>query len=160
MPDELKSTAEGESAKSGKKKFPLKMALIGVILIGIIGGGGLYIFKGGKSSSSPAVAAKKTDSVSVLVAMDPFILNLADPGRFLKMTLQFEVTNAAGGQLVAMKKPQLRDAIITLLGSKTVDDITSADGKMQLKDEMILRANQALGQPVVKNVYFTEFVMQ
>lgn len=161
MPDELQSEAAGGPADPGKKKFPLKMVLIGVIAVAVIGGAGLYLFKGGKSfSHSSASAKKKADAVSPLVALEPFILNLADPGRFLKMTLQFEVTDAAGEQLVNMNKPQLRDAIITLLGSETVDDISSADGKMQLKDQIILRANQELGKPVVKNVYFTEFVMQ
>ncbi len=160
MPEDLESEAAGDPSESGKKKFPIKMAVIGSKVLAVLGGGGVYLFSGGKSGSASGAAKKKEEVGAVLVPMEPFILNLADPGRFLKMTLQFEATSAAGGQLINLNKPELRDAIITLLGSETVDGIMSADGKMQLKDDIILRANQVLGKPVVKNVYFTEFVMQ
>ncbi len=160
MPEDLESEATGEPSKPGKKKFPLKMVLIAAIVLAVVGGAGVYLFRGKGGAAASGAVKKKKDTAIVLVPMEPFILNLADPGRFLKMTLQFEATDAAGGQLISLDKPELRDAIITLMGNETVDDIMTADGKMQLKDDIILRANQVLGKPVVKDVYFTEFVMQ
>ncbi|MBI3591994.1 MAG: flagellar basal body-associated FliL family protein, partial [Nitrospirae bacterium] len=53
-----------------------------------------------------------------------------------------------------------RDAIITLLTSKTFDALMSPEGKLQLKDEINMTANQILGNNSVKNAYLTEFVMQ
>jgi flagellar FliL protein len=88
------------------------------------------------------------------------VLNLSERGRFLKVTMQFELTSAANQALVAEKTPQLRDAIITLVSSKSVEAVSSPEGKFQLKDELLLRANQAMGKDVFKNLYFTEFVMQ
>jgi flagellar FliL protein len=58
------------------------------------------------------------------------------------------------------KTPQIRDAIITLLTSKTSDALISPEGKLQLKDEINIRINQVLGENSVKNVYLTDFVMQ
>jgi len=53
-----------------------------------------------------------------------------------------------------------RDAIITLVSSKSAEAVSSPEGKLQLKDELLLRANQSVGKDVFKNLYFTEFVMQ
>lgn len=158
MPEELDKTAE--TATPGKKKFPFKIVLMAVLGVAIISGAGFYLFKKGNSGPSGPSVKQKQEEASPLIALDPFILNLADPGRFLKMTLEVEVAGPDGATLVNTRKAQLRDAIITLLGNKTSDDISTADGKMQLKDELILRINQELGRPVIKNVYFTEFVMQ
>ncbi|MCK7505588.1 MAG: flagellar basal body-associated FliL family protein [Desulfobacterales bacterium] len=35
-----------------------------------------------------------------------------------------------------IRAPQMRDSIITLLTSKTVDSIITPEGKLQLKDEI------------------------
>jgi flagellar FliL protein len=58
------------------------------------------------------------------------------------------------------KSPQLRDAIITLLTSKSSESLFPPEGKLQLKDEINARMNQVLGANTVKNVYLTDFVMQ
>lgn len=95
-----------------------------------------------------------------LVSLEPFILNLADPGRHLKVALQFELNDEKDELKVKDRTPKLRDMIIMLLSSKSVDSVSSAEGKFQLKDEILLRANQAMGKELFKNVYFTDFVMQ
>jgi flagellar FliL protein len=95
------------------------------------------------------------------MALDPFVLNLAEPGRFLKVTMQIEIADAALQPAVETRIPQLRDAVITLVSSKSADSVSTPDGKFQLKDDLLLRANQAMGEGVTfKNLYFTEFVMQ
>jgi len=74
--------------------------------------------------------------------------------------MQLEIIDAENGALVEDRIPQLRDAIITLLSSKSAESVSSPEGKLQLKDELLLRTNQAIGKNIVKNLYFTEFVMQ
>jgi flagellar FliL protein len=96
----------------------------------------------------------------VLIAMDPFILNLVDPGRHLKVNLQLELVDEKEEPKVKERIPKLRDIIIMLLSSKTLDAVSSPEGKFQLKDEILLRVNQAMEKEMFKNVYFTEFVMQ
>jgi len=74
--------------------------------------------------------------------------------------MQFELTDLVNQQVVTEKTPQLRDAIITLVSSKSAESVASPEGKLQLKDELLLRANQSVGKDIFKNLYFTEFVMQ
>jgi flagellar FliL protein len=114
----------------------------------------------GKSGAGAEHKEAKEDAKSALVAMDPFVVNLSEHGRYLKITMQFELSDIANQDLVTSKSPNLRDAIITLLSSKSAEAVSGPEGKFQLKDELLLRGNQAVGKEVFRNLYFTEFVMQ
>jgi flagellar FliL protein len=50
--------------------------------------------------------------------------------------------------------------ILLLLSSKTLEQIQDIDGKIALRNELVSRINQALQQGRIKNLYFTEFVIQ
>ena len=166
MAEEKKDDAQpddaGEQETKPTKSHTSLFLVIGIIVLALAGGIGTYILLAGGKGGAPE--AKKEDEKkemkSALIALDSFVLNLAEQGRFLKVTMQFELADAASQPLVTDKMPQMRDAIITLMGSKSVESFSSAEGKLQLKDELILRANQAVGKEVFKNLYFTEFVMQ
>ncbi|MBW2087159.1 MAG: flagellar basal body-associated FliL family protein [Deltaproteobacteria bacterium] len=56
--------------------------------------------------------------------------------------------------------PQIKDSLLVLLSSKTFIDIKTVEGKMRLRMEIIGRINNFLTSGRVKNVYFTEFVVQ
>jgi flagellar FliL protein len=154
--------AEDEKPIKAKKSNKSLFILIGIIVVALAGGIGVYslLFSGKESKTSEAKHEKKEESKTALIALDSFVLNLAEQGRFLKVTMQFELADIANQPLVTEKTPQLRDAIITLVSSKSAEGLTSPEGKMQIKDELLLRANQAVGKDVFKNLYFTEFVMQ
>lgn len=150
-----------DTTKKSKKNLYL---IIGIIVLALAGGVVAYFLlagnKGGSHESKKEDKADKKEVKTSLIALDSFVLNLAEQGRFLKVTIQFELVDAANQQLVTDKMPQLRDAIITLMSSKSVESVSSPEGKLQLKDELLLRANQTLGKEIFKNLYFTEFVMQ
>lgn len=165
---------EGKPKKGGSKKLLIIIIAAALVLAGA--GVGAFLLLGGKGKKGDAEHAaepaggehgggdahggKGGAGKSTLVAFEPFILNLAEQGRFLKMTMQLELADAGYQAMVADKMPQLRDAIITLVSSKSVESLTSPEGKMQLKDELLLRVNMAIGKDAVKSIYFTEFVMQ
>lgn len=168
--------SEEDKAKEGKGKKGSKKLLIIIIAAALVlagAGVGAFLFLGGKGEKGGAEhgaepAAEhggghkddKTAGKSVLVSLDPFILNLAEQGRFLKATMQMELSGIEVQPMVTDKVPQVRDAIITLVSSKSADALSSAEGKLQLKDDILLRVNIVIGKDVVKNIYFTEFVMQ
>lgn len=173
-----------EKAKEGKPQKGLNKKLLIIIVAAALvltgAGVGAFLLLGGKGKKSAEAEhgvekaadhgggeAKGGDAhggggggKGNLVAFEPFILNLAEQGRFLKMTMQLELANAGYQNMITDKSPQLRDTIITLVSSKSVESLTSPEGKMQLKDELLLRVNMALGKDAVKSIYFTEFVMQ
>jgi len=145
------------------KKGSKALILIIVIASVVLGAGGFvgYTLLAGKKPDNEA-HEKKSDSKTSIIALDPFVLNLADHGRYLKVTIQFEISDESLHETVKTKTPQLRDTIITLVSSKSLNAISSPEGKFQLKDEVLFRANQVMGmeKDIFKNLYFTEFVMQ
>ena len=162
---EEKQEGKPEEEKAVKTKSSNKslILIIGIIVLALAGGVGAYmLFAGGKNATKDAKKEeeKKKDVKTALVALDSFVLNLAEHGRFLKVTMQMELADASFQPLFAEKTPQLRDAIITLISSKSAEAVASPEGKMLLKDELLLRANQSVGKDIFKNLYFTEFVMQ
>jgi flagellar FliL protein len=158
QPDEEKAE-KTRPKKSNKSLFIIS----GIIVVALAGGIAAYSLlfsnKGGESSAEAKHELKK-DTRTSLIALESFVLNLAEQGRFLKVTMQFEIADQANLPLVTERTPQLRDAIITLMSSKSAEALSSPEGKLQIKDELLLRANQAVGKDVFKNLYFTEFVMQ
>ena len=155
--------ADAEKRGTSKKKISKKLLIvIAIVLLTAIGGFvGYTKFFGGKSDAQEkGHTDAKSGQKSALVPLDPFVVNLSEPGRYLKLTMQLEVESSSNQSMVTEKMPNLRDAVITLLSSKSAESVASPEGKFQLKDELILRVNQAVGKEIFKNLYFTEFVMQ
>lgn len=167
MVDEKEEEKLEEETEKPKKKKGKKLILIIVIAVAVVlGGGGAFFFLS-KSGGGGDKAAKKGESggkeeSSAMFSLDPFVVNLSDQGanKFLKVSMQLELSSQAAMESAKVKTPQIRDAIINLLTSKTSDTLMSPEGKLQLKDEVNMMANQILGNNSVKNVYLTEFVMQ
>ncbi|MEI7989120.1 MAG: flagellar basal body-associated FliL family protein [Chloroflexota bacterium] len=63
-------------------------------------------------------------------------------------------------QELEQKRPLLDDTIITLVSSKTFENIYTASGKEQLKKEMMTLLNGRMPEYKVIFVYFSEFTVQ
>jgi flagellar FliL protein len=102
--------------------------------------------------------------------MEPFVVNLADPGsrRYLRVNLKLEFKKPEETEpLLTERMPQVRDAILLLLSSKTADQLVSPEGKTNLRQELTDQLNIVLKKgkkkkvkKVVKNLYFMEFLIQ
>jgi flagellar FliL protein len=157
--DLQEETPEGSKKEGGNKKL-LIIIIAATIVLGAGGFAG-YKLLASKGGGNEALKKHEIANTSIF-ALTPFILNLLDHGRYLKVTIQFEITDKSLHEGVEAKTPQLRDTIITLVSSKSINSISSPEGKSQLKDELLFRANQIMGmdKDIFKNLYFTEFVMQ
>ncbi len=100
--------------------------------------------------------------MGVFVSLDPFIVNLAsDAGkRYLKITMQLELARPDMTAEVTNRMPQIKDAVITVLSSKSAEDLLTIEGKFRLKEQVLTRINNTLTNGVVKNIFFVEFVIQ
>ncbi len=162
-------TPEKDDGKPPKPKGGNKSRLLLIIApiaaIALAAGGyfGYTLLSQGKGKAeAPAAAAKKAKDGEkvVLFSIEPFVVNLSEPGRYLKVTMQFELAGQTEEKSVTEKVPILRDVIITLIGNQTYEYAASTEGKIQLKDEILLRTNRLFGKEVFRNLYFTDFVMQ
>ena len=153
-----KSDGKKEKKKGGKGIN--KLLIIAPLVAIALGAGGYFGYSHFFAGKKSAAGSKDAKTKSVLYSMDPFVVNLAEPGRYLKVTMQFETEGEAAQPIITEKTPILRDIIITLISSQTYETASSAEGKLQLKDEILFRTNQVFGKEVFRNLYFTDFVMQ
>jgi len=164
--------AEGEEPKKKKSKL-LLFIIIGVVLILVAGGAAAYFFLFSQPSDKELAQQIKQEQkqqkpkeqgpkVGVFMPLDPFIVNLADPqaSHFLKATITLELVDDSAKKEADKLLPAIRNDIIILLSSQTMDDVITTEGKMRLRDQIITRLNHILGPDKVKNVYFSQFIVQ
>ena len=147
--------------------------LIGVLMVLMVGlGGGLFMMWNKLSTlntQSVANAGEKPDQegnlehpLGPIFSLDTFIVNLADKGgnRYLRVTMDLELENPEMEAEIAQRLPQVRDSILMILPTKRFEDISTVQGKISLRDEMLETINGFLSQGKISNIYFKEFVVQ
>ena len=159
-------TAEGvEEVKGGSLK---KIVILGLALA-VLGGGGFagwkfFLAKKIFPSKDNVVTAtpKESKAPGILLKMEPFIVNLLDQEgkRYLKTQFQIEVDSEEVQKELQARTPQVRDAILLLLTSKSFSQIGVPEGKTELRTELIERINAILKGGTIRTLYFTEFVVQ
>jgi len=189
MAKEKKDAGETQEGGKKKGKGKLILIVI-VVLVLVVAGVAVKMFVlGGKKKETPKTTAKteqaKTEQQApppepayepvnesnlTPVVIGPLIVNLADVGgdRYLKIKLVLlEVPTAAKKEKkegekegISLQDAVIRDTIITVLSSKTSDDLLSVSGKEELKNELITAINQALHRNLVRKIYFLEFIIQ
>ena len=94
--------------------------------------------------------------------MDTFIVNLSDPKgkRYLRITMDLEMSKEKLREEIEMRVPQIRNAILMILPTRTFEGIHSIEGKIALRDEIMTEMNNILSKGSITNIYFTEFVVQ
>ncbi len=169
MAEENKENQETEEEKKGGGKKKL-IFLILIVLLLAGGGGAAYKFlildKKEETADQKAEKIeqeiKNVEDVGIQYDVGSFIVNLADKDadRYLKVSVVLEVQDQSIVQEIEKRLPQIKDAITTLLFTKNSREIKTPEGMEQLKEEIIKRVNAILPLGGVKNVYFTEFVIQ
>ena len=168
MDEDIEKEVEEEEQPAGK--FPLKWIIIGVVVLVLAGGGyvGWTMLNpqpdqtGADGGQAPDTEAVKEIEVGAMFDMDPFVVNLNEAGgkRYLKSKIEIEFVGDNVRLELTNRLPQLRDVILLHLSSKTLDEIRSVDGKIELKNALIKQINQVLKQGKIRNLYFTQFVIQ
>lgn len=116
--------------------------------------------KGEKGGHGEKGAKSAGDSNNV--PLEPFIVNLNDPtgNRYLKVDMVLEMRGDGCAEAIAAKRERLRDSIILLLRSKTMADLQDVDGVLNLKKEVITRANYEQDTCKALDLLFTDLVIQ
>jgi len=146
----------------------LMVAFLFLIMIGLVGG---MFMIWGKLSTSEAQANNtaatnaenpQAQKMGAIYSLDTFIVNLADESgkRYLRVTMDLELSNGVAEAEMKRRLPQMRDSILMVLPSKRFEDIRTVEGKISLRNEIIANLNTIFGKESVTNIYFTEFVVQ
>lgn len=95
-----------------------------------------------------------------LFPLDGFTANLAQgdgPRRFIRLNAVLKLDTAADEEEYKARKPQIRDAVISILNAKRPQDLLKAEGKDYLKEEIKSAINTFLVNGKVIDVYYVGF---
>ncbi len=148
-----------EEEGSGGKKW-LAVVLVLVVLLGAASGVFLYYRSSaaaGEEGSPRATAKVKSMTVP------SFTVNLADSTyrRYLRTSITLEYyPNKKLERELKDNEYRLRDAIIGVLRTKTVNDINTQEKTAALRLELVEAANEVLQHGDISGIYFREFIIQ
>lgn len=170
MSDKTPENANPSPAPAPKKGGFLKKLILLLMALAIVGGGaagGFWWWQGQSAHAESAEPLPPTEPNAVL-PLEPFVVNLADQAgsRFLRVSLRLLVVAPRGQRDLKelgeneVVMARLRSALLELLSTKTADELVTAEGKDQLKREIVAQAAGILHEVEVRDVLFSEFVVQ
>jgi flagellar basal body-associated protein FliL len=175
--DAASADAPVESAeKEAKRKLSLPKPVIYVLVILIQVVAAYYLQKtflfgdsSGTAVAKPAAEEKKEseskegeEGGSDVVLLDEIIVNPADTGgrRYLAVTVGFQSSLKEAEKAFEKNKPILRDALISLLSSKHLDQLSNIAYRDSLKFEIKEIVNTKMHAKAVDTVVFSNYVLQ
>jgi flagellar FliL protein len=172
MADEQETEGGTEEAPSGGKGKLIGIVAVVALVAAAAGYGGATFMA---TPAEPAPSEELADAGAegeemdegsskmerTVVALKPFTVNLrgGGGGRMLRLEVQLEI-DSKHAEAFELKKPVLRDAVLTLVSDQTYADLEGLDGKTHLRDALLRRLNAVLEDIRIQRVYFTDFVVQ
>ena len=130
-------------------------------------------------NAPPVLPPLPVPGEGVLFDVGTKVINLADPGgrRYLKVAIVLEfaphdlawytMATEQRAELQALfesemptKQGVIEDLVISIISSKSFEQVYTLEGKEALRQEIINRINQMLPTQLVMYVYFDEYVVQ
>lgn len=163
---------EADKAAGSGDKGSKRIVVIAVAAVVLLAGGGAaawYFLGRTPSDEVGAPAAATVRKPGIFVDLDPFTVNLADPGgeRFAQIGLVLEIADSGTVETLKQGMPRLRNAILLLLSSKQGEELLTIEGKKALADEIAALAGESIGWSAagarpspVAGVHFSKFIVQ
>lgn len=176
-----KKPEDGDATVEKKPKSNMVLIIVIVLLVVLLIGGGAAAFlllgshdeaaaaptttqQDVKTEKKKSSSKKSTDHLAIgpMYPMAQFVVNLLSESgnRFLKVSIDLELSDPKLQPEMDHKKSLIRDIIIRTFSSKTFEEISTLKGKDKLKEEVLDKINENLSDGQVKNIYFTDFVVQ
>ena len=159
-----------KAAGGGRKKL---VVMVAAVLVLLLAGGAAWYFlvykkaevaRQAEASKAAAIAKTVPEEAQIgpMVEIKEFVVNIIgqDVSHYVKASMSLELDREATLDEVNKRMPQIRDAILLLIGNKTYEELQDIQGKNQVKAEVKSKINSFLKTGKVNNVYLTDFVVQ
>ena len=157
--------------------------VISVVLAVPLAGGGVYwLLRSGKlpmplggDKTAKATVETPVPPKTHSIAFEPLLVNLADEGgaAYLRLSLSLRVLDdvPVKGEKPKEEKPEkgkavneseaaVRDVALDVIGRTTAAELLQVDGKEKLKQQLLVAIEKRVPEVKVKDVFFTEFLVQ
>lgn len=165
--------AEENNAEKPKKDFGKLLGLVFVAVnLLVCGGGAFLVYKSTLGYKPPKISNEDLNKEliafreslqqnPVIYQMDTITTNLDGlPRRLVRVEINVEMLDEEGFEEVMGLEGETKDRVVRILNGKKFQNIETVQGKLHLKNEIISSLNSSLKRGVVKNVYFSQFVVQ
>ena len=143
------------------------IAAVAVVLLAAMGGGFYIILDKISTIEKGTVAEASEEEVDKgepkpIYSLATLIVNLADKDgrRYLRTSLDVELTKTGDELKMEERIAQIKDTAIGVMSTRRFEDINSLAGKKTLKEDIVAGLNDVLQESIVTNIYFSEFVVQ
>lgn len=158
--------AEEEAPKKGKGKLLIIAAVVAVLVIG--GGVAAWLMMSKPDAEEGDHAEEEAHAEDehppIYEKLETFTVNLADQESFLQTDVQLMLDDPAIQEKIKARMPEVRDALLRLLSSKTAEELAQQEGKDKLAEEIQKQVNELLElkkkETGVKKVLFAAFIIQ
>jgi flagellar FliL protein len=165
MSDEQAEQTAAPAPKRGKAKLIL---IIGAALLMLAGGGAAAFFTLAMPIGAPADAGQTPQSEVarediVFVDLPELLVNLNGSGRrlhFLKIAAALEVAGEDQAAIVRQFVPRILDSFHMYLRAITPEELQGAEGVYRIKEELLVRTNEAVRPAQVRDVLVREMLVQ
>lgn len=159
--------AKAEGAEAKPKGKAMLFIIIGVLVV-VMGGGGFFAYKKFMTPKHGAVTEEEQmkkepeEKEGEMYALEPFLVNLSDPKgkRYLKITVTLELPSPEAVAKAEKMVPKMRDMVIMMLTSLSFEEVMTPEGKIRVREELFERFNLIMRPERVKEIFFTDFVVQ
>ncbi len=103
------------------------------------------------------------ESKPPLYTISDLVLNPAGSGgtRFLMLSVAFDMADSTGVEAMKLRDAEIKDAVLALVGGKTVDELAEVSAREPLKLEIRDLVSRITKKPkAIKRVSFPQFVIQ
>jgi chemotaxis protein MotB len=114
-----------------------------------------------KRGSEPAAGASEVVRIKSTLHLETFVLNLADPGQRSYLRVGIDLGLSKTGKIEdAPSVAQVRDTILSVIGTAKVEGLLTAKGKIQLKDDLLKALQERTPELGVEEIYASAQVDQ
>jgi flagellar FliL protein len=163
----------GQAPAKPKNTGMILQILFAVINLAVMGGGAYMVFASTIGWESPVItedsaqrelaSTGETELAPMVFTMDKFTVNLeGEPKRTIRLEVNLQMLGKDGFEEVMEpeNRAKARDKIVRILNEEGFNDLESIQGKLFLKDKIAMEVNGILHKGVVKDVFFSDFVVQ
>jgi len=167
MSEDQPSATEAASAKAGGRRRTIVMIGLPLLLL-LLGGGGTAAYVTGMvPPGSDAGGAAEEAALSadiVFVDLPDLLINLHGDGsrrmRFLKLATAVEVLGEEQAATVRQFVPRILDSFHMYLRAVRPEELEGSQGVYRLKEELLVRTNEAIRPAQVRGVLIRELLVQ
>ncbi len=156
--NEDEAPAKGGGGKLGMIFGILNLGLTGYVIFSLMQ---VQAVQATQSKGPEKVIVKVPDN-GPLVEMDSFVVNLNEPGtnRYLKSKVQVEVRDEDTVKEMETIKAKVRDDLLRYMSGLTIADTMGEQAKKEIRKQLLAKLQKRLGDEKVRDIYFSEFVVQ